>query len=63
MKHNISKRQLETLIDLFVKAQTTFDKKYQNFADCIKHFTYWIPHNLDKTTKENIKSSSKLLGE
>jgi hypothetical protein len=63
MKHKISKRQLETLIELFVKEQTTFDKKYQNFADCIKHFTYWIPHNLDKTTKENIKSSSKLLGE
>lgn len=63
MKYNVSKKQLESLIFLFVKEQTTFDKKYHNFADCIKHFTYWIPHNLDKTTKEHIKSTSKLLGE
>lgn len=63
MKYKVSKRQLELLIDLFVKEQTTFDKKYNNFADCIKHFTYWIPHNTDKAPKENIKSSAKLLGE
>lgn len=63
MKYKVSSRQLESLIGLFVTEQTTFDKKYHNFADCIKHFTYWIPHNLDKTTKENIKSSGKLLGE
>jgi hypothetical protein len=63
MKYKISSRQLESLIGLFVTEQTTFDKKYQNFADCIKHFTYWIPHNLDKTTKENVKSNGKWLGE
>lgn len=63
MKYKISSRQLEALIGLFVTEQTTFDKKYHNFADCIKHFTYWIPHNLDKTTNEHVKSSAKLLGE
>lgn len=63
MKHKISRRQLETLIDLFVTEQETFSKKYSGLPDCIKHFTYWLPNNISKTAHKSVKSGSKLLGE
>lgn len=63
MKNKISIKQVTDLIDLFIKEQVTFDKKYTSFADCVKHFTYWLPNNINKTTNENIKSNKKLLGE
>lgn len=63
MKYKATTRQVEQLVVLFIKEQTTFDKKYNNLADCVKHFTYWVPHNLDKAPKESVKSTSKLLGE
>ncbi len=63
MKYKATHKQVEMLIDLFIKEQSTFEKKYINFADCVKHFTYWLPHNLDKAPKESVKSGGKLLGE
>ena len=63
MKYKINERQVEFLITLFVKEQTTLEKKYINLADCTKHFIYWIPANIDKAPKENVKSTNKLLGE
>ena len=63
MKHKLNERQVESLVIMFVKEQTTLQKKYINLADCTKHFIYWIPSNLDKAPKESVKSTSKLLGE
>ncbi len=62
MKHKVSKKQIEDLLDLFVKEQDTFGKKYNGFSDCVKHFTYWIPNNLSKTQNENVKTGAKVLG-
>ena len=62
MKHKLSKLQVGKLVELFVKEQETFEKKYTNFSDCIKHCSYWIGMNADKVPKEIIKSSGKILG-
>lgn len=64
MRYKITKVQLEKLIEIFIKEQETFDKKYHNFSDCIKHCTYWIGSNLDKIPKESsVKSTGKILGQ
>jgi|LakMenEpi03Aug12_release.lakeMendotaPanAssembly.Ray.scaffolds.fasta_scaffold97229_2 hypothetical protein len=60
MKYRINPKQIILLIDRFVLEQKTFQKKYKNYSDCIKHFTYWIPQAVEKLPKE---SNTKLLGE
>ena len=62
MKYKINESQVKKLIDLFVVEQTTFEKTYSNFSDCIKHFTMWAGKNLDKAPKEIVKSNNKILG-
>ena len=62
MKYKISKTQVSKLIELFVKEQEAFEKKYNTFSDCIKHCTYWMGANHHKTAKETVKSSNKMLG-
>lgn len=65
MKYSIKKEDLPQLIELFITEQTTFDKKYSGFSDCIKHFTYWLPNNIKKLTTQTpttVKSKSKILG-
>lgn len=63
MKHKISTRQVEALLDMFQKEQISIDKKYCGYSDCAKHFINWIPNNSSKVPQENVKSKSKLLGE
>jgi hypothetical protein len=63
MKHKISIRQVELLLELFVKEQLSIQKKYNGYTDCSKHFINWIPANIDKVPKEVVKSKNKLLGE
>ena len=63
MKHKISKRQVEQLLELFAKEQRAIEKKYSGYSDCAKHFINWIPNNVSKAPQENVKSKSKLLGE
>jgi hypothetical protein len=63
MKHKISLRQLEMLLDLFYREQISIEKKYNGYTDCAKHFINWIPTNVSKVPQESIKSKSKLLGE
>jgi hypothetical protein len=63
MKHKISMRQVESLLDMFQKEQISIDKKYCGYSDCAKHFINWIPNNASKVPQENVKSKSKLLGE
>jgi regulator of RNase E activity RraB len=63
MKNKISIKQVTDLIDLFIKEQVTFSKKYTDFSDCVRHFTFWLPNNISKTTNEHVKSNKKLLGE
>jgi len=62
MRYKASKIQVEKMVDLFIKEQETFEKKYSDHSDCIKHFTYWFNRNIDQLPKEIIKSNSKLLG-
>lgn len=62
MKYKVSRKQIETLVSLFVKEQDAFDKKYTSFSDCIKHFTYWIPNNISKAQNETVKTGAKILG-
>ena len=62
MKYKINEGQVKNLIELFIKEQSTFEKTYSNFSDCIRHFTMWAAKNLDKAPKEVVKSSGKILG-
>ena len=62
MKHKISGKQIETLIALFVKEQDAFEKQYSSYADCTRHFTYWIPNNVSKAVGETVKTGAKILG-
>lgn len=62
MKYKLSKSQTQQLIELFVVEQSTFDKKYTNLSDCIKHFSYWVGFNAERVPRENVKSSGKILG-
>jgi hypothetical protein len=62
MKYKLSKTQVIKLIELFVKEQEAFQKKYNSFSDCIKHCTYWMGSNHHKTPKESVKSTNKMLG-
>lgn len=63
MKHQISIRQCELLLELFIKEQSSIQKRYNGYTDCSKHFVNWIPTNIDKVPKEVVKSKNKLLGE
>lgn len=63
MKHKISLRQVESLLELFYKEQISISKTYNGYSDCAKHFINWIPNNTSKAPQENVKSKSKLLGE
>jgi len=62
MKNKITRKQFEALLELFVKEQDTFEKKYTGYTDCARHFSSWIPYNVSKTQGEVVKSSSKILG-
>jgi hypothetical protein len=62
MKYKINQSQVKKLIELFIKEQSTFEKTYSNFSDCIRHFTMWAAKNLDKVPKEIVKSNNKILG-
>jgi len=62
MKNKLNKSQVHRLIEIFVVEQDTFQKKYTNFSECIKHCSYWIASNADKAPKEVVKSGAKILG-
>lgn len=62
MRYKINKVQTKKLMELFIKEQVTFKKTYNNFSDCIKHFTMWVGKNLDKAPKDTVKSQGKILG-
>ena len=62
MKNKLSKVQIEKLLNLFIKEQETFETKYNNFSECVKHFSYWISKNINNAPKEATKSSGKILG-
>lgn len=62
LKHGINKKQLSDLIELFIKEQKAFEKKYTGWGDCAKHFSYWLPNNKDKSQNTNVKTNAKILG-
>lgn len=62
MQYKLTKADLIQLIELFIKQQSTFEKTYSNFSDCIKHFSFWLPKNISNTGKEKVKSTGKILG-
>ena len=62
MKHRLSKVQLIKLIEMFIKEQEAFLTLYKNDSECIKHFHFWLPTNIAKTTNEKVTSTSKILG-
>ena len=65
MKYKISKENITQFIEVFIKEQKAFDKKYNNFADCAKHFSYWLPNQIKQTPKQankQVVSKGKILG-
>ncbi len=62
LKYKISETQVKKLIELFVLEQMEYEKKYQSYGECVKHFSYWMGLNHHKTPKETIKSNNKMLG-
>lgn len=61
MKYKVAKDLYPKMVDLFLTEQIAFGKKYVSISDCIKHFSFWIPHNLNALNVE--KKKPKLLGE
>ena len=65
MKYGISRENTIKFMELFIKEQKAFDKKYTNLSECIKHFTYWLPNQIKQSPKEqskSVKSQGKILG-
>jgi hypothetical protein len=62
MRHRLHKKDIIMLISKFVIEQKTFQKKYKSYSDCIRHFTFWCNHAVDKLPKTN-KINNNLLGE
>lgn len=52
---------LPKLVNLFIKEQKSFDKKYNGWSDCSKHFTYWLSHNLNKAKDSFVPKISKVV--
>lgn len=48
-------------VNLFVKEQKSFDKRYNGWSDCSKHFTYWLSHNLNKFKDNKLLKNSKVV--
>jgi len=61
MKYKVTKDVFPKMVDLFLTEQIAFGKKYSSIIDCVKHFSFWIPHNLNALNVE--KKKPKLLGE
>ena len=61
MKYKMSKELFPRMVDLFLTEQIAFGKKYTSVSDCIKHFTFWLPRNVNAVNVE--KKKPKLLGE
>jgi len=61
MKYKVAKDVYPKMVDLFFTEQIAFGKKYSSVADCIKHFSFWIPHNYNAVNVE--KKKPKVLGE
>lgn len=65
MRNKIAKPDVMNLMDLFIKEQKAFGKKYNSFSDCAKHFTYWAQpksNQMPKETSKQVKSNGKILG-
>lgn len=63
MKARLKREEVNSLLATFIKEQDAIGKKYQNQADCRKHFMYWVLRNADKTEKSKVTSSAKILGQ
>jgi hypothetical protein len=66
MRNKISRVDVINLMDLFMKEQIAFEKKYSNFSDCAKHFAYWAQPKAKQMSKEpskQVKSNGKILGQ
>jgi hypothetical protein len=61
MKYKVGKEAFPRMVDLFLTEQIAFGKKYSSIMDCVKHFSFWIPHNFNALNVE--KKKPKLLGE
>jgi hypothetical protein len=62
MKYKVTKERVISLRKLFIQEQIAYDSTYQNFADCMKHFTYWVGKNVEKIGVGTSKSTGKILG-
>lgn len=65
MRNKVARQDVFNLMDLFIKEQKAFGKKYSNFSDCAKHFTYWAQpksNQMPKETSKQVKSNGKILG-
>jgi len=62
MQHKLSIKQIDVLIETFVKEQDTFEKKYSSFSDCLKHFSNWVRKTPSKPVSQTIVSNRKVIG-
>ena len=65
---DLKESELSKLIDLFIKEQLAFEKRYNGWSDVSKHFTYWVGHNVGKKndtkeTSSKVVSKNKILGQ
>ena len=59
MKHPVTMKEIERYLDIFLKTQQVDKKTFVSITDSEKHFTYWLPNNLNKSQKEKVELVSK----
>lgn len=62
MKSRLNKKEVQELLNMFVKEQDSIVKHYENESECRKHFLYWSQYNQKHLVKSTVKSKSKILG-
>lgn len=63
MKNKMTKKEYESLLDLFIREQTELGKSYFDINAIKFHLNNWIPSNLEKLRLKKTQSSGKILGD
>ena len=67
LRYSVSEEQIFKLAEVFIREQKAFNKKYNGWADCSRHFLYWIGHRpevsaIKREPQQFVKSKGKILG-
>lgn len=61
MSNRITRDRYEALVGIFLADQAGFKKEYANESDISRHFSFWVPSNIQRASEK--KKGAALLGE